>query len=97
MVSFEKNPMADDAKLNELFARSWPGHISRPFAGVLARSLGFIGAFDRGQLVGFVNVGTDGGEMEESVPTPSLLSVIASLASIVAVWKGLMFGARRKA
>jgi|GEM_PF-3953377 len=70
--------MLEDATLNELFARSWPGHISRPFAGVLARSLGFIGAFDSGQLVGFVNVATDGGEMKESVPTPSLLSVMQS-------------------
>jgi ribosomal protein S18 acetylase RimI-like enzyme len=61
MVSFEKNPMLDDAMLNELFARSWSEHRSRPFADVLARSLGFIGAFDDGRLVAFVNVATDGG------------------------------------
>ena len=61
MVSLEKNPMLDDAMLNDLFARSWAEHTSRPFADVLARSLGFIGAFDDGRLIGFVNVATDGG------------------------------------
>jgi predicted N-acetyltransferase YhbS len=61
MVSLEQNPMLDDAMLNDLFARSWAEHMSRPFADVLARSLGFIGAFDADRLVGFVNVATDGG------------------------------------
>jgi GNAT superfamily N-acetyltransferase len=61
MVALEQNPMLDDAMVNDLFARSGAEHISRPFADVLARSLGFIGAFDDGTLVGFVNVATDGG------------------------------------
>jgi GNAT superfamily N-acetyltransferase len=61
MISLTTNPALDDATLNALFARSWPNHVPRSYTKVLARSLGFIGAFDGARLVGFVNVATDGG------------------------------------
>ncbi|MBT2531504.1 GNAT family N-acetyltransferase [Arthrobacter sp. ISL-48] len=54
-------PELGDEELNELFAASWPDHEMRPFAPVLARSLLWVGARVRGQLVGFVNVAGDGG------------------------------------
>ena len=49
-----------DAELNALFARAWPNHTPRPFATVLARSLGTVGAFAADRLIGFTNVATDG-------------------------------------
>jgi GNAT superfamily N-acetyltransferase len=55
------SPLDDDA-LNALFARAWPDHQPRPFARVLARSLGTVTAHVAGQLIGFVNLATDGGE-----------------------------------
>ncbi len=61
MVSLVTNPALDDAALNDLFLRSWRGHAPRSFANVLERSLGCVGAFDGAQLVGFVNLATDGG------------------------------------
>ncbi len=61
MVSLVVNPDLDDATLNALFVRSRREHAPRSFVDVLARSLGFVGAFDGAQLVGFVNVATDGG------------------------------------
>jgi ribosomal protein S18 acetylase RimI-like enzyme len=54
-------PTLDDAALNALFAAAWPGHEARAFEAVLARSLGYLGAFADGALVGFVNVAWDGG------------------------------------
>jgi GNAT superfamily N-acetyltransferase len=48
--------------LNDLFARAWDDHTTRQFAPVLARSLGVVAAFASDQLIGFVNVATDGGE-----------------------------------
>jgi GNAT superfamily N-acetyltransferase len=62
MVDYRINPPLDDAALNDLFARAWGDHVSREFAPVLARSLGVVTAFVSDQLVGFVNLGTDGGE-----------------------------------
>jgi ribosomal protein S18 acetylase RimI-like enzyme len=60
MVTFEIDPPIDDATLNELFARAWPNHVPRRHQAVLARSLGYLGAFADDQLVGFVNLATDG-------------------------------------
>ncbi|HZF67057.1 MAG TPA: GNAT family N-acetyltransferase [Gemmatirosa sp.] len=56
-----ERPPLTDAQLDALFAAAWPGHASRPFAPVLARSLAYCAAAHRGQLVGFVNVAGDGG------------------------------------
>jgi GNAT superfamily N-acetyltransferase len=62
MLTFEVNPPLDDAALNNLFARAWPDHSPGAYQAVLARSLGYLGAFVDNQLIGFVNLATDGGE-----------------------------------
>jgi GNAT superfamily N-acetyltransferase len=54
-------PALGDEVMNELFAASWPGHTSLPFARMLAHSLCWVGAYREERLVGFVNVATDGG------------------------------------
>jgi GNAT superfamily N-acetyltransferase len=48
--------------LNDLFARAWPDHQPGAYQAVLQRSLGYLGAFLEHQLIGFVNLATDGGE-----------------------------------
>ena len=50
-----------DRELNMLFAAAWPDHRPRPYGPVLQRSLTWITARAGDQLVGFVNVATDGG------------------------------------
>jgi GNAT superfamily N-acetyltransferase len=60
-VEFRLRPPLSDEQLNGLFAAAWPGHEPRAFAGVLSHSLAWIGAFARGELIGFVNVAWDGG------------------------------------
>jgi GNAT superfamily N-acetyltransferase len=62
MVEYRIDPPLDDAALNALFARAWTDHTPREFGPVLARSLVVIAAFESGQLIGFVNVATDGGQ-----------------------------------
>jgi GNAT superfamily N-acetyltransferase len=62
VIRFEIDPSIDDAALNDLFARAWTDHIDRAHHTVLARSLGYLGAFDGDQLIGFVNLATDGGK-----------------------------------
>jgi GNAT superfamily N-acetyltransferase len=62
MVHFEISPPLSDAALNDLFARAWPDHRPGTYQAALERSLGYIGAFRDGQLIGFVNLATDGGE-----------------------------------
>jgi GNAT superfamily N-acetyltransferase len=54
-------PPVDNAALNALFAAAWPAHTHRDFAPVLARSLLYIGGYSGANLIGFVNVATDGG------------------------------------
>ena len=61
-LRFYIDPPLDDRALNELFARSWPDHTPSAYQTMLARSLGYIGAFAGEQLIGFVNLATDGGE-----------------------------------
>jgi len=61
-VAFHIDPPLDDATLNGLFARAWPDHVSSAYQAVLSRSLGYIGAFFGDELIGFVNLATDGGE-----------------------------------
>jgi GNAT superfamily N-acetyltransferase len=62
MVTFEIDPPLTDEALNDLFTRVWPDHSPRVYQSVLARSLGHIGAYRDGRLIGFVNLATDGGE-----------------------------------
>lgn len=61
-VVFRIDPALDDTALNDLFARAWPDHRPGTYQMVLARSLGYIGAYAGKQLIGFVNLATDGGE-----------------------------------
>lgn len=61
-VTFRLDPPLDDTVLNGLFARAWTTHSPKTYQHVLARSLGYIGAFARDELVGYVNLATDGGE-----------------------------------
>jgi ribosomal protein S18 acetylase RimI-like enzyme len=62
MVTFEIDPPIDDVALNDLFARAWPDHVPGQHQAVLARSLGYLGAFAGDRLIGFVNLATDGGQ-----------------------------------
>ncbi|HEX5871924.1 MAG TPA: hypothetical protein VFY65_15955 [Longimicrobium sp.] len=50
-VEFRLRPTLTDDQLNALFAAAWPDHQPRAFAGVLARSMAWIGAFAGGGLV----------------------------------------------
>ena len=50
-----------DAQLNTLFAAAWPDHVDKAFGSVLDRSLTWVVAWRGEQLVGFVNVASDGG------------------------------------
>ncbi len=60
-IDYKVSPEVDDEALNELFFESWDGHIERHFQGVLRHSLAYLCAFDRGRLIGFVNIAWDGG------------------------------------
>jgi ribosomal protein S18 acetylase RimI-like enzyme len=60
-VTYRIDPALTNAALNELFQRAWPEHAPRLFGPVLARSLVSVAAFAGEQLIGFVNVATDGG------------------------------------
>ena len=62
MVTFKINPPLTDSALNDLFARAWPDHSPGAYQPVLARSLGYLGAYLDDCLIGFVNLATDGGE-----------------------------------
>jgi GNAT superfamily N-acetyltransferase len=60
-VTFAVRPPLTDAELNALFAAAWPDHAQARFGPVLDRSLVWVAAWRDNQLVGFVNVATDGG------------------------------------
>ncbi|MFE4061723.1 GNAT family N-acetyltransferase, partial [Streptomyces sp. NPDC059096] len=60
-TTLDIRPALADDELNELFAASWPGHVTTSFAPVLARSLLWVAARRAGRLVGYVNVAGDGG------------------------------------
>ena len=51
----------EDAALNGLFGRVWANHTPRAFAPVLSRSLATVTAHVADELIGFVNIATDGG------------------------------------
>jgi len=56
-----ENPTLSDEVLNGLFLAAWPGHVRRPFAPILSRSLAYFGGYVSAELIGFVNVAWDGG------------------------------------
>lgn len=60
-IEYRISPSVEDAEINRLFATAWPGHVDRPFAPILARSLLYVCAYEIDRLVGFVNVAWDGG------------------------------------
>jgi len=61
-VRYVQNPELTNDTLNELFARAWPDHVPGDYMPVLARSLAYVGAYRGSELIGWVNVATDGGE-----------------------------------
>jgi GNAT superfamily N-acetyltransferase len=60
-VVFTANPGLTESQLDSLFAEAWGNGSARGYDRVLARSLCYFGAFRDSELVGFVNVGWDGG------------------------------------
>jgi GNAT superfamily N-acetyltransferase len=59
-VMFAVRTPLTDAQLNTLFAAAWQGHADKRFGPMLGRSLTWVAAWQGEQLVGFVNVATDG-------------------------------------
>ena len=61
-VRYKLSPQVANEDLNALFADAWPGpRQDEDFGPVLRRSLGYVCAYQEGELVGFVNVAWDGG------------------------------------
>jgi ribosomal protein S18 acetylase RimI-like enzyme len=61
-AEYRTSPPVTNRELNALFAAAWPQpYVARDFAPVLARSLGYVCAYEGAELVGFVNVAWDGG------------------------------------
>jgi membrane protease YdiL (CAAX protease family)/GNAT superfamily N-acetyltransferase len=60
VVYHECEPLSD-AELNLLFGGAWPDHEPRDYQQILDRSLVYLTARHDGQLIGYVNVATDGG------------------------------------
>jgi GNAT superfamily N-acetyltransferase len=60
-VTFAVKPPLTDDQLNALFAAAWQRHTDTGFGPIFDRSLTWVAAWRRDQLVGFVNVATDGG------------------------------------
>lgn len=61
-VTFMRNPAVENTALNTLRASAWDGPQTTDWAPILARSLGWVCAFDHEALVGFVNLAWDGGQ-----------------------------------
>jgi GNAT superfamily N-acetyltransferase len=59
--SYLVNPEVGNETLNALFATAWPHHGERDFGPILARSLCYVCAYWKGELIGFVNLAWDGG------------------------------------
>jgi GNAT superfamily N-acetyltransferase len=53
-------PKLTNEVLNGLFAASWPGHVQRDFRPILAQSMAWVCGYVGAQLVGFVNLASDG-------------------------------------
>ncbi len=60
-VIYRVSPPLASGTLNHLFAAAWDRHECRDFDPILRRSLVYVCAFQRRDLVGFVNVAWDGG------------------------------------
>jgi GNAT superfamily N-acetyltransferase len=60
-VVYEVRPSVSSELLDELFEAAWDRFRERDWAPVLERSLGWVGAFDEGRLIGFVYLAGDGG------------------------------------
>ena len=61
VIDCRVNPALTDDDLNRLFTAAWGAREPRRFGPILERSLAYIGAFDGGRLIGFVNLAWDGG------------------------------------
>jgi GNAT superfamily N-acetyltransferase len=57
-----RNPAIGNAALNTLRVSAWEGPQTTDWGHILARSLGWVCAFDHDALVGFVNLAWDGGQ-----------------------------------
>jgi GNAT superfamily N-acetyltransferase len=60
-VTLRVDPFPTNDELNGLWRAAWSSREDRDFSPILSRSLGHVGAFLGNQLVGFVNVASDGG------------------------------------
>jgi GNAT superfamily N-acetyltransferase len=60
-ITYRLSPPTTNDELNALFAVSWPEHTPIDFSPILQRSLAYVCAYAREQLVGFVNLAWDGG------------------------------------
>jgi hypothetical protein len=58
---YQLNPTVTNTDLDRLFAAAWPDHHDSDFAPILSRSLVYVCAYGKMELVGFVNVAWDGG------------------------------------
>jgi GNAT superfamily N-acetyltransferase len=61
-VEYKLNPVVTNEELDNLFSNAWPD--KRPtgdYTSILSRSLGYVCAYLRDELVGFANVAWDGG------------------------------------
>lgn len=61
-VEYRISPPVTNQDLNDLFANAWLNHNTWDFTPTLKRSLGYVCAYQRNRLVGFVNVAWDGGQ-----------------------------------
>jgi len=61
VISYLVSPEVSNDSLNELFASAWGKHSDIDFEPLLKYSLFYICAYDKGTLVGFVKLISDGG------------------------------------
>jgi GNAT superfamily N-acetyltransferase len=61
MVELRVDPFPSANELDALWLQAWGSHASEDFPRILSRSLAHVGAYESGELVGFVNVAWDGG------------------------------------
>jgi GNAT superfamily N-acetyltransferase len=61
LIRIEVDPALSPDQLDELWRSAWGATAGDYAQRVLPRSLAYLGAFDAGRLVGFVNVAWDGG------------------------------------
>ena len=54
------SPWVDNETLNALWAASWAEHREWDFGPVLEQSLAYLCAYDKGTLIGYVNLAWDG-------------------------------------